>query len=57
MTDALIEAFMKVRNTPYATDGAHSGARLMEVERGDCVAKAECLMGLSSTTWESRPGG
>ncbi len=46
MTDALIEAFTRVRNTPYATDGAFSGAQLMSIGRGNCVAKAECLMAL-----------
>lgn len=44
MASPLIEAFILVRNVPYATDGATSGTELMVVGRGNCVAKAEFLM-------------
>lgn len=35
--------FERVRAIPYVTDGAHTGAELMAVGRGDSVAKAGFL--------------
>lgn len=39
----LVACFYAVRDLPYALDGAHDAAGLLDERRGDCMAKSELL--------------
>lgn len=41
--DRAVEIYERIRNLPYATDGAHHARGLEEHGRGNCVAKAQLL--------------
>lgn len=42
--DGAVGLFTRVRDLPYATDGAHDADSLMRVGRGDCLAKSAYLI-------------
>jgi hypothetical protein len=50
-----IQLFRLVRGIPYGTDGAHTGADLLRVGRGDCLAKSAYLVaGFQSLGYQAR---
>lgn len=52
---ARVALFRAVRDLPYATNGAHDAAGLVEQRRGSCLAKADLLAwGLAQLACETR---